>query len=69
VITCLSQLLTAFLLNNGVEYHLAHLVAALEWLIVRWLWPDLKTFAYVSQFGARKHWLQLQWPSLTLEQE
>ncbi|KAH7105668.1 ICMT-domain-containing protein [Auriculariales sp. MPI-PUGE-AT-0066] len=41
----------SFLLNNGKEYHVAHAVAVLEWLLTRWLRPDYKTFPYVSEIG------------------
>ncbi|KZW04063.1 protein-s-isoprenylcysteine O-methyltransferase [Exidia glandulosa HHB12029] len=41
----------SFLLNNGVEYHVAHSVAILEWLAIYYFAPQWKANYYVSAIG------------------
>lgn len=43
--------LSAFLLENGIHYHLAHSFAILEYVLTAWLKPSLKTIPYVSALG------------------
>lgn len=41
----------AFLLENGMMYHIAHGVALTEYLITLWFKPEYKNFRYVSLVG------------------
>lgn len=41
----------SFLLNNGLAYHVAHSVAALEWLLTLYFAPHWKAMPYVSAVG------------------
>lgn len=42
---------SAFLLENGMEYHIAHSVAVVEYLLTLYFNPSLKSNTYVSQAG------------------
>lgn len=42
---------TAFLLNNGKEYHIVHAIAILEYLLTSYLIPGWKRYQYVSETG------------------
>ena len=46
-----AHVLAAYLLENGSNYHVAHIVAILEYLISRHFMPPLKSYPYVSQVG------------------
>ncbi|KAI0004889.1 protein-s-isoprenylcysteine O-methyltransferase [Russula compacta] len=41
----------SFLLNNGQPYHLANSLAVIEYLLVLYFRPSLKSFPYVSSIG------------------
>ncbi|EPT03728.1 hypothetical protein FOMPIDRAFT_1028579 [Fomitopsis schrenkii] len=41
----------SFLLENGMEYHIAHSVAVVEYLLTLYFNPSLKSNTYVSQAG------------------
>jgi hypothetical protein len=42
---------TAFLLENGISYHLANLTALTEYLTTLYLKPSWKAWPYLSEFG------------------
>lgn len=48
-------LLAAFLLENGIEYHIAHSVAVVEYLLTLYYNPSLKMNPYVSEAGEYTH--------------
>ena len=41
----------AFLLNNGISYHIANVVALAEYLITLYFWPSFKSHRSVSLIG------------------
>ncbi|GBE79677.1 protein-s-isoprenylcysteine O-methyltransferase [Sparassis latifolia] len=41
----------SFLLENGAQYHIAHSVATLEYLISSYFWPSYKTYPFFSPAG------------------
>ncbi|PPQ99032.1 hypothetical protein CVT24_003592 [Panaeolus cyanescens] len=41
----------SYLLDNGAMYHVSNGVAILEYVAVRYFWPNLKTYPYVSEVG------------------
>jgi len=41
----------AYLLENGLMYHLAHSAAIIEYLVSSYYWPSSKTYPYVSNIG------------------
>lgn len=41
----------AFLLNNGIAYHLANGIAVTEFLVTQYFFPNFKTYPWVSQVG------------------
>lgn len=42
---------TAFLLENGAHYHIAHGVALLEYLTTLYFKPSMKIYPYISHIG------------------
>lgn len=42
----------AFLLDNGIEYHIAHSVALLEHIIITIFFPNAKRWQYITPIGA-----------------
>ncbi|KAG9103134.1 hypothetical protein FRC06_000129 [Ceratobasidium sp. 370] len=41
----------SFLLDNGKEYHIAHAVALIEFLLTRFFWPQSKSYTIISIIG------------------
>lgn len=43
--------LPAYLLENGSMYHIAHATALVEYIVTSYLFPQLKSYPYISQVG------------------
>ena len=48
---CCNHAFSAYLLENGSLYHIAHCTAILEYSISRYFIPSYKSFPYISQVG------------------
>lgn len=46
-----SNILEAFLLENGAPYHIANTVAILEYILTLYFKPSLKSYPYISVIG------------------